>query len=623
MAEQAGQQNVIKRAMALRKAGQTVEALGLLRGALRRGGLAPEEIDKAGRFIQKELPVVAAADAPRAACRVLVLGQCTTNWLSTALTAEAWGRGCGLLTADGEYDNVLQELMADRPESSGFDFVVLVPWNARLIGGGSDMPAGQRLEEELDFWEQAWTLADKKLGARVVQVGYDWPGPGPAGHLLGRHDNGDLDLISRANDELRMQLPRGNCFVNLSDISGLTGRRTFYDPRRYFWTKQPFSEAGTVLLARHVWAAIRALRTGPKKVLILDLDNTLWGGIVGEAGPLGVALGESPDGEAFVAFQKHLKALSRRGVLLAACSKNNPEDAREVFLKNPNMALSLEDFAAFEASWQPKSAVVERMAETLNLGLDSFVFFDDNPVEREEIRHALPDVEVVEVPADPAEYVRAIEDGLWFETAGLTDADRKRSEQYRVEGKRRAAAATFASMDEYMASLEMAGEVRDIDDADMQRAVQLIGKTNQFHLTTRRHGEQDVRRLIGQAGSVGLTLRVKDRFGDYGLVSVLIAVADVARPQTLRIDTWLMSCRVIGRGVEEFFFNALLARAAKLGCRKLIGEYIPTAKNAVVKNLYDRLGFARLNQSPDAATTYELDLAACQPAKTFVKPANQ
>lgn len=618
MADQAGQQGLMKRAMAMRKAGQSDQALGLLRDALRRGGLAPEEIDQAGRFIRKELSA-GAADSSPAPCRVLVLGQCTTNWLSTALTAEAWGRGAALLTADGEYDNVLQELMTDRPGQTGFDFVVLVPWNARLIGGGSELTAEQRLEEELDFWEQAWTLADKKLGARVVQVGYDWIGPGPAGHILGRHDDGKLDLISRANDELRRQLPQGGIFVNLQDISGTMGRRTFYDPRRYYWTKQPFSEAGTALLARHVWAAIRALRTGPKKLLILDLDNTLWGGVVGETGPLGVALGESPDGEAFVAFQKHLKALSRRGVLLAVCSKNNPEDAREVFLKNPNMVLSLEDFAAFEASWQPKSAVIERMAETLNLGLDSFVFFDDNPVERDEIRHALGDVEVVEVPADPAEYTRTLEDGLWFETAGLTDADRKRSEQYRVEGKRRASAASFASMDEYLASLEMLGEVRDIDDADMQRVVQLIAKTNQFHLTTRRHGEQDVRRMLGQAGAVGLTLRVKDRFGDYGLVSVIIAVPDSARPGAMRIDTWLMSCRVIGRGVEEFFFNALLARAAKTGCKKLIGEFIPTAKNAVVKDLYDRLGFAKLTTSSDGATTHKLDLATSKPVKTFVK----
>ena len=274
-------------------------------------------------------------------------------------------------------------------------------------------------------------------------------------------------------------------------VSGEFGRASFYDQRRYYWTKQPFSEAGTLHLTGHLWAGVRALTTGPKKVLVLDLDNTLWGGVVGETGPLGIGLGDSPEGEAYLAFQKHVKDLTRRGIVLAVASKNNPADAREPFETNLDMALKLDDIAAFEACWEPKGATIQRIARTLNLGLDSFVFFDDNPAEREQVRQALPEVEVVDVPEDPAEYVRVLQAGLWFETVGLIDADwRPASEQYAVERKRRELQETSGSLDDYLRSLEMVAEVKAIDEADLQRVVQLPGKTNQFNLTTRRHTRQ-------------------------------------------------------------------------------------------------------------------------------------
>ena len=202
----------------------------------------------------------------------------------------------------------------------------------------------------------------------------------------------------RVNEALRANLPAGSFFVDLEQVAGMIGRERFYDPRRYFWTKQPFSEAGTVRLAEHIWAGIRAVTTGPKKVLVVDLDNTLWGGVVGEKGPLGIEFGDSPEGEAYRALQKYLKGLAARGIVLAVASKNNAEDAREPFEKNPDMILGLDDFAAFEAGWGPKGQALERIAQTLNLGLDSLVFLDDNPAEGEQVRQAVPEVSVVEPP---------------------------------------------------------------------------------------------------------------------------------------------------------------------------------------------------------------------------------
>jgi FkbH-like protein len=607
--------DLFKQCTRLRKEARADEALTLLRDALRRGGFTGEQVEKAGRFIQRELKEDAAAH------RVLILGQCTTTWVANALAAHAWGRGMAVAVRDGEFDNVMQELLAAAAGGEKIDTAVFLPWHQRLLGG-KDRSAPQRIDDELAFWQQAWSIARDTLKARIVQVGYDCDATGPLGTSLAGSRDGPVGLIRQANETLRQALPQGGYFLDLSRVAGRMGRNRFYDPRRYHWTKQPFSEEGASLLGEHLTAGVRAVTTGPKKVLVLDLDNTLWGGVVGETGPLGITLGESPDGEAFRAFQQHVKALAGRGVVLTVCSKNNPDDAREPFEKNPDMALSLEDFAAFEAGWDPKPAAIQRIAGTLRLGLDSFVFFDDNPAEREHVRQALPGVEVVEVPEDPSGYVRALESGLWFEAVEVTGADRQRAGQYTTERKRRDAEQSFTSLDDYLGSLEMLGDVRDVDEADMQRVVQLLGKTNQFNLTTRRHTAEDVRAMLADPGAIGLTLRLSDRFGDHGLVSLVLAVPDTDEGDgTLRIDTWLMSCRVISRTAEQFMLDALLTRARQLGCTRVVGEFIPTNKNQLVADLYDRMGFDRTVEHADGRVGYLLDTATAKPPATFIRPA--
>jgi FkbH-like protein len=606
--------DIFQQIAALRKRGEIDRALEVLREALRRGGLGPEEVDRAGRFIIKTR---AGAPEPPGSLRVHLLGQCTTSWLVPALTAVAWGQGQDCSVAEGGYDTVLQDLEQLAARLPAPQVVVLIPWTQRLNGGSG--PVADRVEDELAFWRHAWDAA-ARMGARVLQLGYDWMTPGAAGFGLAGEPGGPVDLARAASAAIRQHRPPGSYFLDLEMVSGMMGREAFYDPRRYYWTKQPFSERGTIRLAEHLWAGVRALTTGPKKVLVLDLDNTLWGGVVGETGPLGVALGESPDGEAYRAFQKHAKALSRRGIVLAVASKNNEADGREPFEKNPEMVLGLDDIAAAEINWEPKGTTIRRIAETLSLGLDSFVFFDDNPAEREQVRQAIPEVAVAEVPAEPAEYVRALEAGLWFEAAALTEADAARAEQYAVERMRRELQQTAGSMEDYLRSLEMRADVREIDEADLMRVVQLLGKTNQFNLTTRRHGREDVLRLIATADAIGLTVRVEDRFGDHGLIGVLIAVPAEAEPGTLRVDTWLMSCRVIGRTVEEYFVVELLERARRLGYRRIVGEYIPTKKNALVSELYDRMGFRRVEAGSDGSVHYELEVEEAERPVTYLVP---
>ena len=358
-----GNHALFKEVSSLARASQPDKALQLLGDAIRRGQLSAEEIDKAGGRCKALFDQSGA----KPTCRVLLLGQSTTTWLASALTATAWGDGRVIEVVEGVYDNVMQELLAARTDGPRIDVVVLLPWNQRLLSNAAGSALSDRISGECSFWKQAWGLVESRLGARVIQVGYDWMTAGPLGYGLASKGEGDVALLRAVNQELRDALPPGGCFIDLEQVSADLGRSRFYDPRRYFWTKQPFSEEGIVRLAEHISAGVRAVLTGPKKVLVLDLDNTLWGGVVGETGPLGITLGDGPDGEAFSAFQKHVKRLSERGIVLAVCSKNNDADAREPFEKNPNMQLTLEDFAQFEATWDPKATAIKRIAKTLQL----------------------------------------------------------------------------------------------------------------------------------------------------------------------------------------------------------------------------------------------------------------
>lgn len=599
---------------------QDQEALRLLRDALRRQAIDADGMDKAGRLIAK---VHARSAHLVKSDRVLLLGQCTTSWIRNALVAAAWESNLRLDVVEGQYDNVMQELVA-YPEEHDLSAVILLPWGGRLFLESRDSSHYEQidLDEIVAFWQRAWDIVCNRLNARILQIGFDLMTPGALGYHLAAQQHGELHNIRQLNSLLREALPQGSFFVDLEQVSGALGRGCFYDFRRYYWTKQPFSEAGTCLLAMHIAAGLRALVYGPKKVLVLDLDNTLWGGVVGEVGPLGISLGDSPDGEAYRAFQKHVKALSNRGILLAACSKNNPEDALGPFKTNPEMQLRIEDFAHFEVSWEPKEAGLRRIADALSLGLDSFVFFDDNPAEREHIRQALPDVEVVEVPEEPADYIRALQAGLWFESVAISSDDKLRVCHYQQESQRRDMQKSIGSLDDYLRSLDMQAIVSSINETSLQRVVQLIGKTNQFNLTTRRHGTEDVKRLLRLPDAIGRTMNMSDRFGDYGLVAVLIGVPDLeATEKTLHLDTWLMSCRVIGRTAEQFIFNAILDDAMRLGYKHLKGEFIPTSKNMLVADLYDNLGFIRAEVQAESGVIYGLPLTADRRAVTFVHPA--
>lgn len=395
--------------------------------------------------------------------------------------------------------------------------------------------------------------------------------------------------IARHNTALAAALPAGASVFDLAHEAACFGLHRFEDARLWYHSKHacaleaygPLGFAGARLIV--------ASRGRSRKCIVVDLDNTLWGGIVGDDGPDGVRLGASGGavGEAFVAFQHHLKALAARGVALAVCSKNDDALAREPFRLRSEMVLGLDDFAVFRANWSNKADNLRDIARTMNIGTDALVFVDDNPAERAQVRAELPEVAVVELPDDPSGYVRALAAGRWFETLSMSDEDRGRSRAYRDNALREEALAGASDISTYLRDLEMHATWGLAEPARMARMAQLINKTNQFQLTDRRYAEAELAALAADPAHWVAWFTLRDRFGDHGLISVLVARTDGA---TAHIDAWAMSCRVFSRRLEDLAFQVLGREMQARGCSEIIGRYVPSAKNGVVSELYPRLG---------------------------------
>ena len=341
--------------------------------------------------------------------------------------------------------------------------------------------------------------------------------------------------------------------------------------------------------------------------MVLDLDNTLWGGVIGDDGLEGIKLGQgSSSGEAFVAIQTMALQLRSRGIILAVCSKNEEDVARLPFREHPDMVLREDHIAVFQANWSDKAANLRTIASTLNIGLDALVFLDDNPAERMQVRTALPLVGVPELPDDPALYPRALAAAGYFEAVAFSEEDRNRADYYRVNSQRAQALSSSGDLGGYLASLDMVCSIGRVDALSRSRVAQLINKSNQYNLTTRRYSETEVELAENDPARHAIQLRLVDRFGDNGIISVIIT--DKA-DETWTIDTWLMSCRVLGRRVQEAALGHLATAAVSEGAKRLVGRYIPSARNRMVAGHYQSLGFVLVETSLDGKTEWRLDLA--------------
>ena len=404
-------------------------------------------------------------------------------------------------------------------------------------------------------------------------------------------------------------------FFDVDHLAARHGRARWRDARMFLASRLPVSAEFFGAYSSAMVRAFSAMFRAPRKVLCTDLDNTLWGGVLGEDGPEGIATGSAFPGNCYLDYQKYLKQLSSRGVLLAIVSKNNDADVREVFkTRSADLGLGLEHFVACKIGWNEKSASIQELAQELSLGLDSFVFVDDNPVECERMQLQLPEVAVVKAPIEePWKLVEILSSKPFFDASVVTDDDANRLSEYKAQVQRVELAKNTGSRDEFLASLETVCTFQSALQAPLSRAVQLLAKTNQFNLTTRRHSAAKVEEFASTAGGQAVAIRVRDRFGDAGVVGLALARN---QEDCCIIDTLLLSCRVIGRGIETALLAYLGERAIQSGARRLVGEFIATTKNAPCMNFYPDHGFVKrapVGADDSNSVFYELDLTTSVP----------
>lgn len=553
----------------------------------------------------------AGADlAPLAPFKLGIIGNATTHFLVPVLVATAARHGLLLECVEAEYGQFMQAALdADSTiHRAGCD-AVLVAVDQRGLplapAPGNAEAAAQSVAASL---EQLRAVRDGiRRHSKAVCILQTVPRPVEA--LFGSFDSALPGTPRRMTDELNRALVENlvgsqDLLLDVAHLAETVGLSRFHDAKLWNLAKLPFSSTVLPLYADHVCRLLAALRGKSKKCLVLDLDNTVWGGVIGDDGLEGILIGQGDaTGEAHLDVQRTALSLRQRGVVLAVSSKNNDDVARKPFAEHPEMLLREDHIAVFQANWQDKASNLRAIASELSLGLDSLVFLDDNPAERELVRRLTPEVAVPELPPDPALYARTLLAAGYFEAITFSEEDRKRAALYQDNARRVALQKQAGDLDAYLSSLQMRMTVQPFDATGRARIAQLINKSNQFNLTTRRYTEPEVAELERDPTAFTLQIRLTDTFGDNGMISVLICRED---GDAWLIDTWLMSCRVLGRKVEQAVLSELVDHARARGVRRLVGEYLPTEKNKLVEDHYEKLGFSLLERGDDGRSRWQL-----------------
>ena len=550
--------------------------------------------------------------------KLALMGDCATQHLATAIRGYGAHAGLGLNVLDTDYAQIDAQTMDPGSELYSFapDAVLIQMCTEKLYEAFCATAPDRRATFANDTYAhilQVWQRINANIRTTILQCSFPLMDDGAFGQF-GNKTQASFLFQQRKLELLMMegcQEVKNVYIIDLNAIQSGCGRDRFSDPKLYYIAKMPISLDILPTVAKSVVDTIRALRGSVKKCVVLDLDNTLWGGVIGDDGLSGIQIGELGVGHAFSDLQAWLKVLKDRGILLAVCSKNNEPAAKEPFEKHPEMVLRLEDISMFVANWEDKASNIRNIQRSLNIGMDSLVFLDDNPFERDLVRSMIPEITVPELPEDPALYLQYLRSLDLFETASYSADDLNRTQQYREQAERSVFEASFQSYDDYLEGLSMKAVAAPFDRFHYPRIAQLTQRSNQFNLRTVRYTEAEVEAIAGDDSRICLYFTLKDKFGDHGLISVVIM--DKQEDGALFVSEWLMSCRVLKRGMEEFIVNKMIGTAAKNGFSKVIGEYIPTAKNAMVRDLYEKLGFTRTGE-----TLFEADVADFQYHKTFI-----
>jgi FkbH-like protein len=563
--------------------------------------------------------------------RLAVLSTNTIDHLLPAIRVAGLRYKLRLDVFPGSFGQYRQELLD--PASPLLQFrpdLILLSLNARQTTSGVPIAAmAEEVEEALaraiEELRELWRHARRTFKASVIQQSYlDVSEP-----LFGSHDRlvpaAPSRLIARLNDLLAHAAARENVMLlDVAQASARDGIDAWFDVARWLQGKMEIAPQAAPVYGEMVARVVAAQRGLSKKCLVLDLDDTLWGGVIGDDGLEGIVLGEgSAVGEAHLALQRYALQLKERGVILAICSKNDTAIAEAAFRDHPEMLLRRADIAAFVANWQDKAENLKTIAERLNIGLDSLVFVDDSPAERARVRETLPMGAVPELPEDAVQYVHCLANAGYFESVSFTTDDRQRAGQYTANSEREALLGTSESMDDFLRGLKMSVVFGPVKAVDLARATQLINKTSQFNPTTRRCTADELAAIAAAPEAVTLQFRLLDRFGDNGLVSVLILRPYPEQSDVMKIDTWVMSCRVFGRGLEFEAMNTAVEAASRRGVQAFRANYIPTKRNAVIRDLYASLGFTRSDPGTAVgdAIQWQLNLSTYVGRKTNIERA--
>jgi FkbH-like protein len=590
------------------------DRLGPALSELARYYLTPQRLEKLGKRILS-CQVKSCDFTPLVTVRLGLVTNSTTDFLAHALRATAPRYGLNLELTVADFDQAMQEAFDPQsPVNTARPDAVLLALDHRglPLEQSAGTPSNSIAQAAADHLKVLRDSFAKHSGAQMILQTVPRPAESLFGGLDRRTAGTWADVTTKLNSEIdALAVETGDLVLDAAGLSETIGLAAWHDAARWHSAKIPFSLDLLPIYCDHVCRLIAAWKGKSRKCLVLDLDNTLWGGVIGDDGLDGIAIGQGDSaGEAFLAIQKTAKALSQRGIVLAVCSKNDEANAREPFQKHPEMVLKESDFAAFVANWTDKASNIRAIAKSLNLGLDSFVFLDDNPVERGQVRSVLPEVAVPELPDDPAQYPAMLMQAGYFEAVTFTTEDRTRASQYQSNLERDALKVEGQSIEEYLRSLDMTIQIKPFDQMGRGRIEQLINKTNQFNLTTKRCDAAEVREYEESPAFYTAQVRVTDRFGDNGMIGVVVAEKT---DKTWDIPIWLMSCRVLNRRVEEAVLNGIAAAARADGATELIGRYIASPKNAMVKDLYGRLGFERVREDAGGTQTWRLDLESYTP----------
>ena len=568
----------------------------------------------------RELKKLAKEELNAPKVKVALLGDTATQLLVSAIKGEAVDRGIAMDLYEGEYSQVERQLMD--PTSELYEFnaeITIIFQSTHKLGEYHSSLSTDKQEqlanERLSFISSlcgSQSFANKK----IIYFNYPEIEDTIFGSYANKVESSLSYQVRKLNYEL-MNLSKQYSNLFICDIAGLQnlfGRRFMFAPNVYMTTEMVLSVNALPYVASRVVDIIAAIRGQFKKCLILDLDNTVWGGVIGDDGIEGIELGHGLGiGKAFTEFQMWIKKLKQRGIIICVASKNNEDTAKEPFEKHPDMVLKLDDIAVFQANWETKVDNIRTIQSILNIGFDSMVFLDDNPFERNIVRENIPGITVPELPEDPAMYLEYLYSLNLFETASYSNADKDRTKQYQVEAKRVSLSKTFTNEADFLKSLNMVSTVSGFTKFNTPRVAQLSQRSNQFNLRTIRYTEADIEAMAKDPDVIDLSFTLEDKFGDNGLIAVIIMKK--RDKETLFVDTWFMSCRVLKRGMENFTLNTMVELAKAKGYKQIVGEYIPTPKNKMVESHYSNLGFTKIESE---SQQYVLDLENYRPRECYI-----